>query len=221
VRCRTLTCGARQQQLFGDPGSVPLDAGARYCAPPVTESARNRSRRVQNWPPPTCDQRFCARSNAPARPCGLNNEIMLLDPQGTLAVILGWDVHRQRIFVVAALAAKLDPRSQTRRVICDVAAQVCWLAGQVAPVPVATWQSPYRHLLRTDTIPMDASVAVEAAKSVTWKRVRAIGDNGSGPTVDVICLADGRRISNIPGRTMQVCVVSVRALRCWHARVRA
>ena len=144
--------------------------------------------------------------DAPENNCGLNNETVLASPDathGTLKKILRWALHRGNVLIDVDLSHDLeDPQHRTDRIQADVAKQLVWWARQVQPIVGQKWESAYRHVVRTDTVPADSSIPVVLSSTdVLWERVRVVGTE-AGPLVDIVSLADQRR-STVPLKSVQ------------------
>ena len=101
--------------------------------------------------------------DAPENHCGLNNKTVLASQEathGTLKKILRWALHRDNILIDVDMARDLeDPQHRTHRIQVDVAKQLVWWARQVQPIVGRKWESAYRHIVRTDKVPADSSLA--------------------------------------------------------------
>ena len=144
--------------------------------------------------------------DAPENHCGLNNETVLASQEathGTLKKILRWALHRGNILIDVDMARDLeDPQHRTHRIQVDVAKQLVWWARQVQPIVGRKWESAYRHVVRTDTVPADSSLPVALSSTeVLWERVRVVGAE-AGPLVDIVSLADQRRLT-VPLKSVQ------------------
>ena len=143
--------------------------------------------------------------NAPSKAYGVNNEIVwfsVAEAEAELMLILCWALHREHISIDPALVNQLESKQRTRRVQEDVAQQLCWWAKQVRRTGT-TWESLYRHVVRTDEVPSSSAPAPKlAAGVVQWERVRVVDCSGDETEANIVCLADNRR-ATVPFRTMQ------------------